>query len=212
MMKGPAEEASHLTWWIRLRAVPWRHVHISRQRARWAVIWIIVSVAILSGAATLSAIGSETGTSSLVAGAVWAVLPVPFYLLLVLWLDRNEPEPLWALVSVFFWGALVATFIALIINTYGHSLAAAWLGESGAKIYAKCVSAPVIEEVAKGGAPHGPKNPLGDGEIGLPHVRQKPGQSRGVGLLIVHQKVAGRTALGEFHDLRTQAVEPDASV
>lgn len=113
---------------------------------------MLAAAAILLGIATLSAIGFETGISPLLTGAVWAVLPIPFYLLLVLWLDRNELEPLWALAAVFFWGALVATFFALLINTYGQSVAATWLGPSGAAVYSKCVSAPVVEEVAKAAA------------------------------------------------------------
>jgi RsiW-degrading membrane proteinase PrsW (M82 family) len=136
--------------WSRLL---WRqNVRRFSRQTQWRLVWTLVVAAILLGVTTLSAIGFETGISPLLTGAVWAVLPVPFYLLLVLWLDRHELEPVWALAAVFFWGAFVATFFALAINTYGQHLAGAWLGPSGAAIYAKCVSAPVIEEVAKAAA------------------------------------------------------------
>ena len=48
-----------------------------RQRARWLVIFTMVAAAMLLGAATLAAIGYETGWSRLLLGLVWAVLPVP---------------------------------------------------------------------------------------------------------------------------------------
>jgi len=152
MMRRPADEISPPVLSSRRRRVWWQKVRLFWQNTQWRLVLLLAMAAILFGVATLFAIGFETGISPLLTGAVWALLPVPFYLLLVLWLDRNELEPVWALAAVFFWGALVATFFALVINTYGHSLAATWLGQSGADMYAKCVSAPVVEEVAKAAA------------------------------------------------------------
>jgi len=48
---------------------------------------------------------------------ICATLPVPIYIMLLLWIDRYESEPLWMLTTAFLWGALVAVFIAIILNT-----------------------------------------------------------------------------------------------
>src|ERR1044072_6753856 len=52
--------------------------------------------------------GEGTGAVSFLIGMISATLPVPFYLMLVLWIDRYEAEPFWMLATAFFWGALVA--------------------------------------------------------------------------------------------------------
>ena len=57
-------------------------------------------------------------------GMVCAILPVPIYVMLLLWIDRYEAEPLWMLATSFFWGALIAVFIAIDFQyrycTYCH--------------------------------------------------------------------------------------------
>jgi len=70
-------------------------------------------IASLLGLIVLLLIGSETGLVELVIGMICATLPVPIYIMLLLWIDRYESEPLWMLATAFFWGALVAVFIAL---------------------------------------------------------------------------------------------------
>src|ERR1041385_6894378 len=73
-------------------------------------------VAALLGLIVLLLIGSETGPIELIIGMVCATLPVPIYIMLLLWIDRYESEPLWMLTTAFLWGALVAVFIAFILN------------------------------------------------------------------------------------------------
>ena len=74
-------------------------------------------VALLLGLIVLLLIGVETGPVALLIGLVSATVPVPLYLVLVLWIDRYEAEPFWMLATAFFWGALVAVFFAFLINT-----------------------------------------------------------------------------------------------
>src|SRR5687768_18520100 len=74
-------------------------------------------VAVLLALIVLLLIGVETGPVALLIGLVSATIPVPLYLVLVLWIDRYESEPLWMLTTAFFWGALVAVFIAFLFNT-----------------------------------------------------------------------------------------------
>src|SRR5258705_6658093 len=78
---------------------------------------IAILVALLLGLIVLLLIGVETGPVALLIGIVSATLPVPIYLMLVLWIDRYESEPAWMLATAFFWGALVAVFFAFLINT-----------------------------------------------------------------------------------------------
>ncbi len=89
--------------------------HKSALRIVFAVAAALV--ALLLGLIVLLLIGVETGPVALLIGLVCATIPVPLYLMLVLWIDRYESEPLWMLATAFFWGALVAVFIALIFNT-----------------------------------------------------------------------------------------------
>jgi RsiW-degrading membrane proteinase PrsW (M82 family) len=109
-----------------------------------------IMVAALLGMIVLLLIGAETGLVQLIIGLICATLPVPIYVMLLLWIDRYESEPLWLLATVFFWGALVAVLIAFIFNT-GFSIMAAvatndkQIGEN----FGAVISAPIVEESAK---------------------------------------------------------------
>ena len=50
-------------------------------------------IALLLGLIVLVLIGFETGPVALLIGMVSAIVPVPLYLVLVLWIDRYEAEP-----------------------------------------------------------------------------------------------------------------------
>ncbi|HEX8500236.1 MAG TPA: PrsW family intramembrane metalloprotease [Pyrinomonadaceae bacterium] len=120
-----------------------------RGALRWALGTLAVVAALLAGLLTLWMIGYETGLVPFLAGLFAAALPVPFYVTLVLWLDRYEPEPPWMLAAAFFWGALVAAFFAIVINSLGVALVAAAAGEAAGDSFGLVVSAPVVEETAK---------------------------------------------------------------
>jgi len=109
-----------------------------------------IMVAALLGMIVLLLIGSETGLVQLIIGFICATLPVPIYIMLLLWIDRYESEPLWMLATAFFWGALVAVFIAIILNTIGGAIVAvatnsAQIGEN----FGAVISAPIVEEGSK---------------------------------------------------------------
>jgi protease PrsW len=120
-----------------------------RSVLRWAFVTLAVLAALLAGLFTLWMIGYETGPVPFLAGLVAAALPVPVYVTLVLWLDRYEPEPPWMLATAFFWGALVAVFFAIVINSLGVGLVGALADETTARFYGMVLSAPVVEETAK---------------------------------------------------------------
>jgi protease PrsW len=101
---------------------------------------------LVCGTALLLIIGYDIGPLALGIGLAAAAIPVPFLVAAFMWLDRYEPEPTWALVIVFAWGALVAALAAFGANT-GIASLFAHLGWSR-DIVAVAV-APVIEESLK---------------------------------------------------------------
>ena len=124
----------------------------SGHRSAFKIVLSIVAVliAILLGLIVLLLIGFETGPVGLMIGMVAATLPVPIYVGLALWIDRYESEPLWMLATAFFWGALVAVFIAFLFNT-ASSVMVAVVTESqeAGEAFGAVVSAPIVEESAK---------------------------------------------------------------
>ena len=104
----------------------------------------------LSGLIVLAVAGVEGGPVPFAVALALAVTPVPLYLWLLLRLDRLEPEPRRTLIVVFLWGACVATLIALILNTAGELIVGHTLGREAGEIYGGSISAPVVEESAKG--------------------------------------------------------------
>lgn len=111
---------------------------------------IAALVALLLGLIVLLLIGVETGPVNLLIGLVSATLPVPVYLILVIWIDRYESEPVWMLATAFFWGALVAVFFAFLINTASGLAVTILTNDVGAgNTFGAVISAPIVEEISK---------------------------------------------------------------
>jgi RsiW-degrading membrane proteinase PrsW (M82 family) len=108
-----------------------------------------ILVALFLGLLVLIVIGIETGPVALMLGLITATLPVPLYLILVLWIDRYEAEPLWMLATAFFWGALIATFFAFLLNTTSQGVVGALTNANAGQAFAAVVSAPIVEEFGK---------------------------------------------------------------
>ncbi|HEX5709499.1 MAG TPA: PrsW family intramembrane metalloprotease [Pyrinomonadaceae bacterium] len=121
-----------------------------RQSAlRWVAGLMAALVALLLGLITLVLIGFSTGPVPFLAGLVVAVLPVPVYVMMALWVDRFEAEPAWLLAVAFFWGALVAVGIAIIVNSVGVTAVETAFGRDAADFYGLSISAPLVEEGTK---------------------------------------------------------------
>lgn len=88
--------------------------------------------------------------SSMMTGALFAFLPLGFYLFIPTIIDRYDPEPWWTLAMAFFWGAIVATGFAGMINTGVHIAAAGVLSPKAADFVTSVISAPLSEEFFKG--------------------------------------------------------------
>lgn len=119
-----------------------------RPRVLATIGWFAL-FAVLVGAAllTLLIITSETGVLGLATGTVLAALPVFPVVAVYLWLDRYEAEPLPLLAFAFLWGAGVATFAALVVNT---ASAAAIEQAGGDPTSTAVLVAPFVEETMKG--------------------------------------------------------------
>jgi RsiW-degrading membrane proteinase PrsW (M82 family) len=120
-----------------------------RSALRVILVATAILIALLLGLLTLLLIGLGTGLVPLLIGFVLATLPVPLYVALALWIDRYEPEPPWTLAMAFFWGALVAIFIAYVLNTLSGLIVGALFGGNAGEVFATVVSAPFVEETAK---------------------------------------------------------------
>ncbi|HEX7332353.1 MAG TPA: PrsW family intramembrane metalloprotease [Pyrinomonadaceae bacterium] len=106
-------------------------------------------VAVFLGLLVLLLIGIETGPVALLLGFVTATIPVPIYIVLVLWIDRYEAEPLWMLATAFFWGAFIATFFAFLLNTTSGMFVGVLTNAEAGEAFAAVVSAPIVEEIGK---------------------------------------------------------------
>jgi protease PrsW len=106
-------------------------------------------IALFFGLLLLLVMGLETGPVALLLGLITATIPVPLYVVLVLWIDRYESEPLWMLATAFFWGALIATFFAFLLNTTSQGIVGSLTDASAGQAFAAVISAPIVEEVGK---------------------------------------------------------------
>lgn len=111
---------------------------------------IAALVALLLGLIVLLLIGVETGPVAFLIGMVCAILPVPIYLVLVIWIDRYESEPVWMLATAFFWGAFVAVFFSFVINTAsGLAVTIITNDMAAGNTFGAVISAPIVEEISK---------------------------------------------------------------
>src|SRR2546421_4565081 len=131
---------------------PPRMVRSSGHQSAGKIILAVFSlmVAVLLGLIVLLLIASETGPIELITGMICATAPVPIYIMILLWIDRYESEPLWMLTTTFLWGALVAVFIAIILNTInGAIITAATNSAQIGENFGAVISAPIVEESSK---------------------------------------------------------------
>lgn len=119
-----------------------------RPRVLATIGWAALFLALVGSALlTLMLITSQTGVLGLATGTVLAALPVFPVIAVYLWLDRYEAEPPVLLAFAFLWGAGVATFAALVIN----SASAAAIEQAGGDPTSTAVFvAPFVEETMKG--------------------------------------------------------------
>ncbi|MGI8650323.1 MAG: PrsW family intramembrane metalloprotease [Rubrobacter sp.] len=132
---------------------PGRDMSPKRRMSGVGVLLAVASVCIFAFFGLLSLLligGFNTGFEGLVFGMLLGTLPVPVYASLALWLDRYEKEPVWMLLAAFAWGATIAVFFSFVINSINGAVVGGFAGVSAGDFFASVVSAPVVEESAKG--------------------------------------------------------------
>lgn len=115
---------------------------------RW-LLWGAIALLFVVGALVVSAaIGLQVGGRAAGVALIAAVVPLLVVVPAFLWLDRFEAEPPRYLMFAFGWGALVATTVAIVLNT-GSMI---FLSETyiDADEIASVVVAPIVEESLKG--------------------------------------------------------------
>jgi RsiW-degrading membrane proteinase PrsW (M82 family) len=133
-------------------------------RRRGACIGIGVVLLVILGLATLIHLGLLASLRPDIAVVFYRALFLSSLLaiipLTILWfLDRRERETPWLFAAALFWGACIATALALPFNTAFFRLADAWLaqhpavaemlGPEAVTLLAAPISAPLVEETAK---------------------------------------------------------------
>jgi RsiW-degrading membrane proteinase PrsW (M82 family) len=128
----------------------------NRRVLKWIALTAFLLFALLVGLLVFALIGAdifsqggEGGPVALLIGLLFATLPVPLYILLVLWIDRYESEPTWMLGMAFIWGATIAAFLAFLINSIGGAVVTAVADERTGQAFGAVISAPLVEETAK---------------------------------------------------------------
>src|SRR3712207_6162202 len=115
---------------------------------KWALWTAAILVMCLIGLIPIALVALGT-LPGLLVGLVLALLPVPVYLAVALWIDRYEKEPIGMLALAFLWGATVSIFFALLINTIGGAVVTIFLGEGAGNFAGAVIFAPVVEESIK---------------------------------------------------------------
>ena len=116
---------------------------------KWIVALAVLLVLGIAGIATMVWLAITINPVALLIGAIVAMLPVPLYLLLAIWLDRFEMEPLYLMGLAFGWGATAAVFISLLFNGLNSVIVESLFGSEVAMLMTPILSAPIVEEFAK---------------------------------------------------------------
>ncbi|MBP0451856.1 PrsW family intramembrane metalloprotease [Kitasatospora sp. RG8] len=123
--------------------------------ARPVALSSVTATAVLTlagcGVLILHLVRRQTGTTGLLVGLGLAMVPLPFVLGGLAWLNQTARVPLRHTVFCLGWGAFAATTVAILANGWTSTYLTAHQGGLGEMLGADLVT-PVIEESAKGAA------------------------------------------------------------
>ncbi len=138
-------------------ASPLRQPRVARALA-WSlgVLLVLASLVICAVVAGLGSAATAVFVRALALSSAMSLLPI-----LILWyLDRRERESRHAFAAAFLWGGLIATTLALPLNTAAIMAVTQWLeqfpelgtmlGPDAAMMIGAPLSAPIVEETTKG--------------------------------------------------------------
>jgi protease PrsW len=135
---------------------------LRRPRVARTLTWLLGTLLLLAGAIICAVVGglgrsaAQVFVNALAVASAMSLLP-----LAVLWfLDRRERESPWFYAAAFLFGGLIATTVALPINTAAIVAVTEWLeqfpelgemlGPDAALMIGAPLSAPIVEETTKG--------------------------------------------------------------
>jgi len=119
---------------------------------RPAVSSAVVAMALAgSGVLILHLVQRQTGTAGLLVGLGLALLPLPFVLGSLAWLNQTARVPIRHTLFCLAWGACAATTVAIMANGWASDFLIAHRGARG-ETWGSEFATPLIEEVAKGSA------------------------------------------------------------
>lgn len=114
-------------------------------------IGVTVMLAVPLALVVIAIVWSSLGLVPAVLASLIAFTPAALYILPLVGLDRYDPEPFWLLALAFAWGALVAVFVSIVVNTvFGIAVAIGTGSPDLADVAGAVISAPVVEEASKG--------------------------------------------------------------
>ncbi|GAA1942134.1 PrsW family glutamic-type intramembrane protease [Amycolatopsis minnesotensis] len=124
----------------------------TRRPRRITVLLPLLGLVVLAvcGLLLLGLATVRVGVGPAMIGVVAALVPVAVVVPALLWVDRWEPEPAKLLLLAFAWGACFATITALLINNTAEAVGDLLLGSGNGSKFSAVVSAPLVEEAAKG--------------------------------------------------------------
>ncbi|MEZ7898954.1 MAG: PrsW family intramembrane metalloprotease [Flaviflexus sp.] len=117
----------------------------------YVMVGVIAVAGILGFLIVLPMLTESAGLRGAVSAGIVALIPVVVVSALVWWIDSWEPEPRWLMAAMFLWGGGVAVAISAWLNTAWMESVYMETGNANkANIFSAVVSAPLVEEAAKG--------------------------------------------------------------
>lgn len=127
-----------------------RKRHLPMRISCGVLVGLVLVVFVLCNGLEVAFHASTQPTMFLVANVLAFLTAVP-YALTLLWLDRNEKEPLYLVATAVLWGAVVATFVSGLFNSGFRAVVEDTLFHPQlASMLSAQFSAPFIEELTKG--------------------------------------------------------------
>ncbi|MFJ8039968.1 PrsW family intramembrane metalloprotease [Kitasatospora sp. NPDC096147] len=142
------------------RSLPWhpyvRVEHLLRRARslRYPALSSALAAFALAGCGVLilKLVHRQTGTTGLLVGLGLALLPLPFVLGALAWLNQTARVPLRHTLFCLAWGACAATTVAILANGWAGDFLIARQGSVRGETLLADVATPLIEEAAKGAA------------------------------------------------------------
>lgn len=123
-------------------------------RLRYPAISSVLAGFTLAGCAALilQLVQRQTGTTGLLVGMGLAMLPLPFVLGALAWLNQTARVPLRHTLFCLAWGAFAATTVAIMANGWASDFLITHQGSTRGGTLGAEFATPLIEETAKGAA------------------------------------------------------------